>query len=365
MRLTSPLLKRAVYPALHRTGWFNHSMPPSGFSVVNYHGVIPQQYSAEDAFLDGHLVSAEVFREQLKFLKANYDIVEPEEFRKFVEQGKPLPPRAVLITCDDGLYHPLDEMLTVLREEMVPCLFFVTGTSCSEQPGMLWFEELYHLMRRQNSASLGSQFQEAEGSGAKSFHDWWWSAVRVASNFDAEMRTGWMQELRLRCESLPADFEKRFRLLNLSELKRLSDAGMSIGAHTCTHPILAVSSEQEARREIHEGRLQIEQAIGRPVWALAYPFGNPSTMGDRELRFARQAGYSCAFLNVEHWEGQESNPFALCRTHVTSSMTLPEFAAHLSGLHTRLQRVVGPRISYFRKRSPDPSCENAALLETQ
>ncbi len=366
MRLASPLLKRAVYPALHRTGWFNHSMPPSGFAVVNYHGVIPRRYSSEDAFLDGHLVAPEVFRDQLRFLKAHYDIIEPEKFRESVEQGKPLPPRAVLITCDDGLYHPLTEMLAVLQEERVSCLFFVTATSCSEEPGMLWFEELYHLMRRQSSASAASQFlpEDANGNGARSFQDWWWSAVRLASKFDAEARSGWMQEFRVRHGSLPAKFEKRYRLLNLLELKRLSDAGMTIGAHTRTHPILAVSNEQEACREIHEGKLQIERAIGKAVWALAYPFGNVATMGDREFRLARQAGYSCAFLNVEHWEGQEMNPFALFRTHVTSNMTLPELTAHLSGVHTRLQRVVGPRISYFRRRGADVNCENTALVET-
>jgi hypothetical protein len=63
-------------------------------------------------------------------------------------------------------------------------------------------------------------------------------------------------------------------------------------------------------------------------------------MGEREFRLAREAGFSCAFLSVEHWATEQS-AFALPRTHVTSGMTLPEFAAHLSGFHTRLQRAVG------------------------
>jgi peptidoglycan/xylan/chitin deacetylase (PgdA/CDA1 family) len=367
MRLASPLLKRAVYPALHRTGWFDHSMPPSGFAVVNYHGVLPAGYSSEDPFLDGHLVEPQVFREQVRFLKAHYDVIEPEEFRESVEQGKPLPPRSVLLTCDDGLFNPLTEMLPILQEEKVSCLFFVTATSCSEDPGMLWFEELYHLMRSQSAASeAASQFlaEAVPEKGAKSFSDWWWSAVRTASKFDAETRADWMSEFRARCGTLPEQFEKRYRLLNLRELKRLSESGMSIGAHTRTHPILAVSNDQEVRREIQESKIQIERAIGKPVWALAYPFGNAATMGERELRLARKAGYSCAFLNVEHWEGQETNPFALCRTHVTSGMTLPEFAAHLSGVHARLQRAMAPSISYFRKRNVDANRENAAQSQS-
>jgi len=57
------------------------------------------------------------------------------------------------------------------------------------------------------------------------------------------------------------------------------------------------------------------------------------------MHFAHEAGFSCAFLNVEHRGAELPNAFALARTHVTSDMTLPEFATHLSGIHARLQRA--------------------------
>ncbi len=150
-----------------------------------------------------------------------------------------------------------------------------------------------------------------------------------------------MAVIRKNFAVLPEFFEKRRRLLNDGDLKQLIGAGMTIGAHTRSHPILSLSSEEEARREVQESKIEIERALGRTVWAFAYPFGNPATMGEREFSLAREAGYSCAFLNVEHWAGQESNPLALTRTHVTADMTIAEFSAHLSGVHTRLQRAVG------------------------
>jgi peptidoglycan/xylan/chitin deacetylase (PgdA/CDA1 family) len=350
MRLASPILKHAIYPALHRAGWLDHTMPPSGFAVVNYHGVIPAGHSDAKSFLDGHLVEPEVLRQQLRFLKNHYEVIEPEQFREWIEEGMALPERSVLLTCDDGLFNPLVDMLPILQEERVPCLCFVTSASCTDEPGMLWFEELYHLMRGQShvSESLspgkhspGSNGNgNGNGNGNRNLQVRWWNAVRSASQLDAMARADWMREFRGRCQPLSPRIVTRSRLLNVRELKELSDAGMCIGAHTCTHPILAVSKDDEVRREIHESKIQIEQAVGKRVWAFAYPFGNAATMGERELRLAKQAGYSCAFLNVEHWRDQELNPFALCRTHVTSNITLPEFAAHLSGVHTRLQRVV-------------------------
>ncbi len=325
-------------------------MPPGGYAVVNYHGVVPSDHSVAEVFLDGNLVQPEMFRRQLQFLKTHYHVIHPEDFRAWIEQGKQLPPRAVLVTCDDGLLNTVTDMLPVLQSEGVPCLFFVTGASCSGQPGMLWYEELYHLMRARPLDGPVLQLPDEEATEPSGdFQAQWWSTVRRASQLDARARADWMGLVRSKCNetqvlhsqlSAALRSEKRWRLMNVAELKKLAEAGMTIGAHTLSHPVLSLCSEEEARHEIQESKNQIEGMLGRPVWAFAYPFGNSSTMGEREVAFARQAGFTCAFLNVEHWPAGPTNPFALPRVHVTANTTLPEFAAHMSGLHARLQRAV-------------------------
>lgn len=344
MRLVSPLLKRVVYPALHHSGVLGRIHPPRGFTVVNYHGVIPAGYSSDDKFLDGNLIRADVLRQQLQFLKSNYSVIAPEDFRDCIEQGEPLPPRSVLVTCDDGLLNNLTDMLPLLREEKISCLFFVTSASCGNDPGILWYEELYHLLRSKPLRDLTAMLPFAIGEpqpASQTFQGEWWNAVQRASRLSAEARSDWMDEVRANSGLRPAPFEKRWRLLNLRELKRLAESGMSIGAHTRTHPVLSESSDEDARREIQDSKAEIEGTLGLPIWAFAYPFGNSATMGAREFRLAQAAGYPCAFLNVEHWAGEESNVLAFPRTHVTADMTLPEFAAHVSGIHVRLQRAAG------------------------
>ncbi len=345
MRFVSPLLKHAVYPALHRMGCLTRITPPAGYAVVNYHGILPVDYSSSDKFLDGNLVEAEVFRKQLQFLKAHYRIAHPEEFRAAIDHAQQLPPRTVLLTCDDGLLNTLTDLLPILQSEHVPCLFFVTAASCKNDSNMLWYEELYHAIRIRPLNGLASQLPVDPISNpprAETFQSGWWNIVRRASQLDAEARADWMAQVRVHAGATDAtSSEKRWRLLRLPELKQLSESGMTIGAHTRTHPVLSLCTDKEARREIQEGKVELERALERPIWAFAYPFGNPATMGDREFRLAREAGFSCAFLNVERWAAQQSSPLAIPRSHVTSDMTLPEFAAHLSGFHARLQRLLG------------------------
>jgi peptidoglycan/xylan/chitin deacetylase (PgdA/CDA1 family) len=345
MRLVSPLLKRAIYPALHHVGFFGRITPTGCCAVVNYHGVVPGDYSTDDTFLDGNLVQLEALRQQLVFLKTHYRVLHPEDFRAWIEDGKKLPPRSVLVTCDDGLLNTLTDMLPVLQSESVPCLFFVTGASCSDNPGRLWYEDLYHLLRTARALGKDVPPLPANGGDARptsaGFQSQWWDMVTAASRLDAEARTDWINILRNRCDSQEAfHSQRRWRLLNLRELRQVAGAGIVIGGHTMTHPVLAQCSEQEARREIQDCKTEIERALGMRVWAFAYPFGNPSTMGEREFRLAREAGFTCAFMNVGSGSVDRCKPLELCRTHISADMSLAEFEAHLVGFHARLQRAV-------------------------
>ncbi len=345
MRFVSPLLKHAVYPALHHSGWLNRITPPGGYGVVNYHGLIPSDHSPLDPFLDGNLVRPEVFRKQLQFLKAHYTVIHPEDFRVAMESGTPLPSRTVLLTCDDGLVNTLTDMLPVLLSENVRCLFFVTGASCSNNPGMLWYEELYQLMQIRPLSEPDLQLPVAPDDPIPdpyNFQAIWWSTVQKASRLDAKSRADWMALMRSYREPLPAfHSEKRWRLLSLTELKQLARDGVSIGAHTMTHPVLSMCNHEFARHEICQSKIELERAVESPVWAFAYPFGNPATVGEREMHLAREAGFSCAFLNVEYSTVGPQSAFSLPRIHTSLRTTLPEFAAHLSGFHARLQRAVG------------------------
>jgi hypothetical protein len=93
--------------------------------------------------------------------------------------------------------------------------------------------------------------------------------------------------------------------------------------------------------EISEPRHALEQALGRSIWAMAYPFGDPGSVGPREIEMAERAGYSCAFINQEGSLDIADGRFALPRMHVTGDMNLAEFEAHVSGFYQRLRNFLG------------------------
>jgi len=347
MRIVSPLLKTVVYPALSRIGAF-HFGSDAGLAVITYHGVIPPGYKSIDAAFDGNLISAATLRRQIQLLKKQYCLVSPEQVLAFLENGQKLPSRAVLLTCDDGLLNCVIDMLPVLQGEDAKCLFFVTGASAREMRTMLWYEELFLILLRARSGPFRAscdEFTLEDSLGTpEQRRAAWWRCVRLLSQVGPDVRATIFCKLRdeLGCSLAKSNFEnpvmcRRYGLMVSEELKQLVSAGMTIGAHTVTHPILPLLDKEAAYQEIAQARTMLTAVLGVEVWAFAYPFGDPQSVSEEVVGTAEQAGYKAAFLNYGGGLGCNLPRYALPRIHVTNQMRLAEFEAHVSGFYARLQ----------------------------
>jgi peptidoglycan/xylan/chitin deacetylase (PgdA/CDA1 family) len=325
----------------------------TGPAVLTYHGVLPEGYKIIDPALDGSLVSADSFRRQIRFLKDQYNVISPEEFLLWYEAGHELPPRSVLLTCDDGLRNSLFDMLPILHDSGLKCLFFVTGASLVETPTMLWYEELY-LMFLAGPGNLTLDLPEIglrACTNRKEKRSLWWALVRKLSRYDLDRRRSLLEKISMQLglsERWDAKYledsvcSRRFLVLSSAELQQLAAAGMCIGAHTVSHPMLSQSSPEVAWSEISESKKNLEQALARKIWAFAYPFGDSLSVTPQEIEMAKRAGFQCAFLNVSGAFGAWTPKFALPRVHVTAEMSLAEFEAHISGFHRSLQELFRP-----------------------
>jgi peptidoglycan/xylan/chitin deacetylase (PgdA/CDA1 family) len=348
MKFVSPFLKHVVFPGLAKVGYLRRRSD-AGPAIVTYHGILPQGYKTFDSDLDGGLVNAETFRRQLQLLKKQYNVISPTDFLAWCQGKENLPPRAVLLTCDDDLRNTLTDMVPILQEYGLSCLFFVTGASLREMPAMLWCEELYlMLLAAKESVALDLAHGEfaAKSVTVSQKRTLWWNLVKYLSRYNATARQGLLDDVRTQLH-LPDDWSTalltdplrgRFLMLNRVELRALVDAGMDVGAHTLTHSILSQLSAEEAWCEISESRSKLADAIGKPVWALAYPFGDAASVTEREREMAQRAGFTCAFVNSGGGLGAEMPRFALPRVHVTRTMNLGEFEAHVSGFYRSLRQ---------------------------
>lgn len=106
------------------------------------------------------------------------------------------------------------------------------------------------------------------------------------------------------------------RILTPDELRTLHAGGVEIGGHTVTHPDLTALEPHAAREELERGRQELEEVIGSPVTAVAYPFGR-ATPATREA--AAAAGFRVGMRTSA--QGSWDDPLDLPRQDMENAST--------------------------------------------
>ena len=135
------------------------------------------------------------------------------------------------------------------------------------------------------------------------------------------------------------------KLMSWDQLRDVSRRGVSLGAHTVSHPDLRGLRPGEVRYELRQSRLQIEQETGAKAPALAYPYGY-SDAGIREIaaqEFALACGAGLRFL------GDGEDPFNLPRLDMFY-LRGPSWLEDLFSRRTARWLGVRRRLRNFRAR---------------
>ena len=131
------------------------------------------------------------------------------------------------------------------------------------------------------------------------------------------------------------------KLMTWEQLRELQDAGMTIGSHTRTHPVLP-DYHAALHNEVVMSRADIEQHLGRAPDFFAYPFGEWDA---ESAAWARTAGYRAARTYRGGAWNAPSDLYHLRAVPVTENMQAFERAVSGDG-----PAVVAQRTSVRRNR---------------
>jgi peptidoglycan/xylan/chitin deacetylase (PgdA/CDA1 family) len=103
-------------------------------------------------------------------------------------------------------------------------------------------------------------------------------------------------------------------MMTSAQVRSLRRAGMQIGAHTVTHPILAALPAAEARREIADSQRFLQDLLAEPVRLFAYPNGKPGRdFSNETVQIVRDLGFSAALSTSPGAAGPGSDLFRIPR----------------------------------------------------
>jgi peptidoglycan/xylan/chitin deacetylase (PgdA/CDA1 family) len=125
--------------------------------------------------------------------------------------------------------------------------------------------------------------------------------------------------------------------MSWNSLRTLSQDGLTLGAHTRTHPLLNRIPLDEAREETIGSLQDLEREIGPTLPILAYPAGECS---DDVVSMLEREGFALAFTtkrginNINHM-----NPLRIQRINVGGKTSLPVLRAQLLSWTVHFNRL--------------------------
>lgn len=243
-----------------------------------------------------------------------FDIVPIAVLPERLRLGAPARPFCVL-TFDDGYRDTLEHAWPILRRHGAPWTLYAVPDFV-EGRGVLWWIALERAIAaapRRLELTIGETRHVAPtGTDAEKARAYARLAplLRAAPRAEQVAAAGRLADGVALCRGLCAD---------ALELRALAaDPDVAIGAHTRGHPVLAQLTEAQAREEIVDGRARLEALLDRPVRHMAYPHGDRTAIGPREIALAREAGFATAVTTrPDHLRaGDLAHPTALPRVSV-------------------------------------------------
>lgn len=117
-------------------------------------------------------------------------------------------------------------------------------------------------------------------------------------------------------------------MLNWAQVRELASEGVEIGAHSHSHAQLDQCGDAALCEELRIGRILLEECVGAPVHALAYPFDYSTP---RVRVAARAAGYRCAAAVRNIRATASGDPFMIPRLTIRRSTDDNDFASIMRG----------------------------------
>ncbi len=295
----------ALRSALHA---LSSSGPHGRLSIAIFHRVLAEP----DPIFPDELDRAG-FDRVCAWLAAWFEVLPLDEAVRRLVRGE-LPPRALAITFDDGYADNHDVALPVLRAHGLPATFFIaTGYL---DGGRMWNDTVVESVRRCAAGELDLRglelplpdaFRLDSAAARRAAID----ALLLATKYlpPAERLAAVGRIAERAGAALPSTL-----MMSSAQVRAMADAGMQIGAHTVSHPILARLDDGQALDEMVRSKARLEELLARPVTLFAYPNGRPGRdYLPRDVALAQQAGFVAAVSTSPGAARRGDDPFQLPR----------------------------------------------------
>lgn len=295
-----------------------------GLLVLNYHRLGRRG----DRIYDRGVWSStpEHFAQQVDFLKRQGDLIDPADLTPDLISPAART-RTILLTFDDGYRDNYDLAFPILQAAGAKAVFFIV-TGPIDEPRPLWWDEIAWLVRNSTERVLHYADQHWKLSDESHREHAIEQLLRHYKKLPTAETETFINELAraARAERMPTEMARDL-WLTWDEVREMADAGMTIGGHTVSHPLLSRSEPQRIDHEVLECERRIREELGRPMEWFSYPVGGQSAFNGTVKRILEQRGvqWACSQYGGFQRPG-ELDPYNIRRVPVERWMSGSQFS---------------------------------------
>lgn len=274
-------------------------------TTLIFHRVLPQP----DPLFPGE-VDARMFDTVMGWVKSWFNVLPLEEAVSRLRDGT-LPARAAAITFDDGYADNYSLAKPILQRHGLSATFFIATSFLNG--GRMWNDTIIESIRRTDKKVLDLSRESLGNYSLKSVEESReaiTALIRKVKHLESGLRDNAVACIALACDAaLPKDL-----MMTDEQIRKMSKAGMSIGAHTHTHPILSCMDHQQARDDIRRGRDTLSQIVDEKIRSFAYPNGRfGKDFHDQHINMVRELDFETAVSTDAGVANFSSNPLCIPR----------------------------------------------------
>lgn len=215
--------KNQIRKISHIIGYFPQGRKKEKYinAILTYHGVSDR--------IKKNCVPIDVFKEQIYFLKKNYNIVKLSELINFIKSGIQVEENFVSITFDDAYLNVYQNAYPLLKKLNIPATIFIP----------------YGLINKHNTWDYN-----------------------------------------------PSSDYELLKIMNKEQLLSLDTKLIDFGSHTYTHARLSRISSTDLITEIKQSKSLLEDMSDREITTISYPYGQLGDFNKETIRIVEESNYT-------------------------------------------------------------------------
>lgn len=300
-------------------------------SIFLFHRISPYRDPLWDP------IDPKLFEQQLAFLRKRYHFVPLEDCltdpMAYIS-SKPL----ASIVFDDGYKDFIEYAFPILQKNELPSSLYIV-TDCADQIGTIWTYELDQLFWKTNKKKLTLQYPD------QPLQKFFWSSPEERMQFGKKLKPQLKQVDNQIRESICTQVKDQFDdvqlpkdlYLNWEEIRQLSRAGVQIGSHTVSHPMLGnITEDHRLTHELTYSAKRIQDELGFFPKTISYPIGSYSSEVKEK---AKSIGYQFGLaVNQERYHNSRNDDFEIPRIELYNETLLKSFL-RASGVLSLLKKM--------------------------